>query len=78
MNWRARASVTDTWNNELAVNVNRTYRRKMAKLAGVPLDQFDYWFKRAVTQTNSDPAKDVVVIAKAMKQMFRQNMRTHR
>jgi hypothetical protein len=50
----------------------------MAKLAGVPLDQFDFWFHKAVTRTNSDPAKDMVVIAKTMKNMFKQNMRQHR
>jgi hypothetical protein len=50
----------------------------MAKLAGVPFDQFDYWYKRAVVKTNSDPTKDSVIIAKAMKQMYRQNMRQHK
>jgi hypothetical protein len=49
----------------------------MAKLSGVPLDQFDYWFMKAVSRTNSDPTKDMVVIAKAMKQLFRQNMKHH-
>jgi hypothetical protein len=70
--------VTDTWNTELRINVNAAYRRKMAKLAGVPLDQFDFWFHKAVTRTNSDPAKDSVVIAKTMKNMFKQNMRQHK
>jgi hypothetical protein len=57
------------------LNVNRVYKAKVSKLSSVPLDQFDFWFGRALDKLKCDPVKDVVLIAKTMKVMFRDNLK---
>jgi hypothetical protein len=56
----------------VTLSLAKAYKAKLCRLSGVPMDQFDFYFRRAFHKLNCyDPVKDVALISKVMKYMYR-------
>jgi hypothetical protein len=55
----------------VSLNVSRAYKTKLCKLSGIPLEQFDFYYRKAFQRLNCNPT-DVALIAKTMRYMARQ------
>jgi hypothetical protein len=56
----------------VTLSLSRAYKSKLCRMSDVPMDQFDYYFRRAFYKLNCcDPVKDVALISKVMKHMHR-------
>jgi hypothetical protein len=54
------------------MTLNKAYRKKLAKLSNVSLDQVDHYYKIAFQRLNlADPVKDIALIAKVIKNLVR-------
>jgi hypothetical protein len=53
----------------MALNISRAYKTKLCKLARIPEEKFDFYYRKAFQRLNCDPIKDIGLIAKTMRYM---------
>jgi hypothetical protein len=58
----------------VSLSLAKAYKAKLCRMSDVPMEQFDYYFRRAFHKLNCyDPVKDVALISKVMKHLYRRD-----